>query len=111
MMARFNYYPPCPWSDKVWGLKPHSDGSAMTLLLQDKEVEGLQILKDGQWFGVPIVPDALTSNVGDQIKDIGPVDELITDDTPRLYKNVTFSVKFYVENYQLGMRASEACKI
>ncbi|KAI3801793.1 hypothetical protein L1987_29908 [Smallanthus sonchifolius] len=146
MMARFNYYPPCPWSDNVWGLKPHSDGSAMTLLLQDKEVEGLQILKDGQWFRVPIVPDALTINVGDQIeimsngifkspihrvlvnsknqritlamfcmpqteKDIGPVDELITDDTPRLYKNVTFSIEFYLENYQLGKRASEACKI
>ncbi|KAD3067950.1 hypothetical protein E3N88_35830 [Mikania micrantha] len=68
MFARFNYYPPCPWADKVLGLKPHSDGSATTYLLQDKELEGLQILKDGQWFGVPIVPDALTINVGEQIE-------------------------------------------
>ncbi|KAD3067853.1 hypothetical protein E3N88_35733 [Mikania micrantha] len=138
MFARFNYYPPCPWADKVLGLKPHSDGSATTYLLQDKELEGLQILKDGQWFGVPIVPDALTINVGEQIeimsngifkspihralvnskdqrisvamfcnpqteKDIGPVDALVTDDRPRQYKNVTFSLDFYFENYQQGL--------
>ncbi|KAI3811231.1 hypothetical protein L1987_20950 [Smallanthus sonchifolius] len=146
MMARFNYYPPCSWPDKVLGVKPHSDGSAVTYLLQDKEVEGLQVLKDGQWFGVPIVPDALTINVGDQIeimsngifkipihrvlvnsknqritlalfcmpqteKYVGPVDGLITDDTPRLYKNVTFSVDFYFKNYQQGKRSIDACKI
>ncbi|KAK9055131.1 hypothetical protein SSX86_026213 [Deinandra increscens subsp. villosa] len=146
MTARFNYYPPCPWSDKVLGIKPHSDGSAITFLLQDKEVEGLQLLKDGQWFGVPVVPDALTINVGDQIeimsngifkspvhrvlvnskdqrstvamfcmpqteKDIGPADGLITDDRPRLYKNVTFSLDFYFKNYQQGKRSVDACKI
>ncbi|KAI7735747.1 hypothetical protein M8C21_015404 [Ambrosia artemisiifolia] len=146
MFARFNYYPPCPWPDKVLGVKPHADGSAVTFLLQDKEVEGLQVLKDGQWFGVPIVPDALTVNVGDQIeimsngifkspvhrvlvntknqritlavfcmpqteKDIGPVDGLITDDTPRLYKNVTYSRDFFFQNYQHGKRTIDACKI
>ncbi|KAK1420963.1 hypothetical protein QVD17_22962 [Tagetes erecta] len=146
LLARFNYYPPCPWSDKVLGLKPHSDGSAVTFLLQDKDVEGLQILKDGQWFGVPIVPNALTINVGDQMeimsngifkspihrvlvnskdqrvtvamfcmpqteKDIEPVDGLITDDMPRLYKNVTFSLEFYMKNYQHGTRSIDACKI
>ncbi|KAJ0749652.1 putative thebaine 6-O-demethylase [Helianthus annuus] len=137
ILGRFNYYPPCPWADKVLGLKPHSDGSAITFLLQDKGLEGLQILKDGQWFGVPIVPDALTINVGDQMepdtssvrtqkdqritvamfcmpqteKDIGPIDGLITDDTPRLYKNVTFSLDFYLKNYQEGTRSIDACKI
>ncbi|KAI3811228.1 hypothetical protein L1987_20947 [Smallanthus sonchifolius] len=146
MIARFNYYPPCPWADKVLGLKPHSDGSAITFLLQGKEVEGLQVLKDGQWFGVPSVPDALTINVVDQMeimsngifkspmhrvlvsskdqritvamfcmpqteKDIGPVDGLITDGTPRLYKNVTYSIEFYLKNYQQGTRSIDACKI
>ncbi|XP_076932899.1 protein LATERAL BRANCHING OXIDOREDUCTASE 1-like [Bidens hawaiensis] len=146
MIARFNYYPPCRWPDKVLGVKPHGDGSAVTYLLQDREVEGLQVLKDGQWFGVPIVPDALTINVGDQIqlmsnglfkspmhrvlvnskrermtlamfcmpqtkKDIGPVDGLITDVTPRLYKNLTFSAGFFFENYQQGKRPIDACKI
>ncbi|GJV78089.1 non-heme dioxygenase N-terminal domain-containing protein, partial [Tanacetum coccineum] len=68
MHARFNYYPPCRWVDNVFGLKPHADGTAITVLLQDKEIEGLQLLKDGQWVGVPIVRDALTINVGDQIE-------------------------------------------
>ncbi|XP_071724509.1 protein LATERAL BRANCHING OXIDOREDUCTASE 1-like [Rutidosis leptorrhynchoides] len=146
MQARFNYYPPCPWPEKVLGVKPHADGSAITVLLQDKEVEGLQLLKDDQWFEVPIVPDALTINVGDQIevmsngifkspvhrvsvnskcermtlamfcmpqteRDIGPVEELITDVTPRLYKNVTFTIDFFFKNYQQGRRAIDACKI
>ncbi|KAI7735749.1 hypothetical protein M8C21_015406 [Ambrosia artemisiifolia] len=146
MVARFNYYPPCPWPDKVVGLKPHTDGSAFTFVLQDKEVEGLQVLKDGKWFGVPIVPDALMINVGEQIeimsngifkspvhramvntknqrislavfcmpqtiKDIGPVDGLITDVTPRLYKNVTFSTDFFFQNNQQGKRRLDVCKI
>jgi len=54
--------------DHVLGTKPHADGSTITFLLQDKEVEGLQVLKDDQWFKVPIIPDALLINVGDQIE-------------------------------------------
>ncbi|XP_023759956.1 protein SRG1 [Lactuca sativa] len=146
MEARFNYYPPCPWPDKVFGVKPHADISALTFLLQDKEVEGLQVLKDGQWVGVPILPDALTINVGDQLeimsngifkspmhrvlinskdarmtvalfcmpqteRDIGPVDGLVTDETPRLYKNVTFTVDSFFKYYQKGRRAIDVCKI
>lgn len=47
-------------------MKPHADGTVLTFLLQDKDVEGLQVLKDGQWFKVPIVPYAIVVNVGDQ---------------------------------------------
>ncbi|XP_022730416.1 protein SRG1-like [Durio zibethinus] len=68
MQARFNLYPICPRPDLVLGVKPHADGSAITILLQDKEVEGLQILKDDQWFKVPIIPHALLINVGDQVE-------------------------------------------
>jgi isopenicillin N synthase-like dioxygenase len=66
MTARFNYYPKCPRPDLVLGLKPHADGSVITILLQDKEVEGLQFQKDNQWFRVPIISEALLINVGDQ---------------------------------------------
>ena len=66
MDARFNFYPPCSRPDRVLGVKPHADGSAITYLLQDKEVEGLQFLKDDEWFRAPIVPEALLINVGDQ---------------------------------------------
>ncbi|CAA2963784.1 SRG1-like isoform X2 [Olea europaea subsp. europaea] len=66
--ARFNYYPLCPRPDLALGFKPHGDGSAITFLLQDKEVEGLQVLKDDQWFHVPIIPCALFVIVGDQME-------------------------------------------
>ena len=66
MTARFNYYPKCPRPDLVLGVKEHADASAITFLLQDKEVEGLQFQKDNQWFKVPIIPEALLINVGDQ---------------------------------------------
>ncbi|XP_038697761.1 protein SRG1-like isoform X2 [Tripterygium wilfordii] len=68
MFARFNFYPPCPKPDVVLGLKPHADGSGITMVLQDKEVEGLQFLKDSKWFRAPIVPEALLINIGDQVE-------------------------------------------
>ncbi|KAH0987476.1 hypothetical protein GBA52_014653 [Prunus armeniaca] len=66
MDVRFNLYPPCSRPDVVLGVKPHADGTIITLLLQDKQVEGLQFFKDDQWFRSPIVPEALLINVGDQ---------------------------------------------
>ncbi|KAG0470291.1 hypothetical protein HPP92_016991 [Vanilla planifolia] len=66
--ARFNYYPSCPKSDVVLGMKPHSDGSVLTILLLDKDVDGIQVLKDGEWFTVPIVPHAVLVNLGDQLE-------------------------------------------
>ncbi|KAF6136225.1 hypothetical protein GIB67_001634 [Kingdonia uniflora] len=66
--ARFNYYPPCSQPDLVYGIKAHTDGGGITMLLQDKEVEGLQVLKDGQWIKVPILPHALVVNIADQME-------------------------------------------
>ena len=66
--ARFNYYPCCSRPDLVLGIRPHSDGSFVTILLLDKEVEGLQVLKDGEWFKVPITPHALVFNLGNQME-------------------------------------------
>lgn len=72
MFARFNYYPRCPRPDIVLGLKPHADGSAITVVLPDREVEGLQFMHDGQWFRVPTIPGALLINLGDQV-EVSPV--------------------------------------
>lgn len=67
--ARFNFYPQCPWPDKILGIKPHSDGSAITILLQDKQVPGLQLMKDDKWFQVPILnPHALFINAGELVE-------------------------------------------
>ncbi|GMN47351.1 hypothetical protein TIFTF001_016533 [Ficus carica] len=64
--AKFNLYPPCPRPDLVLGQKPHADGSAITLILQDKSTEDLQFLKENQWFRAPTIPEALLINIGDQ---------------------------------------------
>ncbi|KAF7154309.1 hypothetical protein RHSIM_Rhsim01G0055600 [Rhododendron simsii] len=146
MIARFNFYPPCPRPDLTLGVKPHADGSTITFLLQDKEVEGLQIFLDGQWFRVPIVPHAILINVGDQAEimsngmfkspvhrvvtnsererltlavfclpdakmEIGPVEELVDEKRPRLYKTMKDYVAIYFENYQLNKRPIDAVKI
>ena len=73
MQARFNFYPRCSRSDQVLGVKPHTDRSGMTVLLQDKEVEGLQVLVDGKWVRVPIVPHAIVVNLGDQMQVYIPI--------------------------------------
>ncbi|KAM7477233.1 hypothetical protein LguiB_024476 [Lonicera macranthoides] len=143
VIARFNYYPPCPRPDLALGVKPHADASAITFLLQDKKVEGLQVLNNGQWFRVPTSPHSLLINVGDQVEImsngllkspvhrvvtnserermtlavffvphseqvIEPVEELVTDKRPRLYRKVKDYVSIYFENYQLGKRPIQA---
>lgn len=71
VLSRFNLYPPCPRPEAVLAAKAHGDASGMTYLLQDKNVEGLQALfKDGHWYRVPIIPNAIVVNVGDQIEVI-----------------------------------------
>jgi isopenicillin N synthase-like dioxygenase len=63
--ARFNYYPPCSRPDLVLGIKPHSDVFPLTVLLMDKDVQGLQVLRDGTWYNVPTVSNyTLLINVG-----------------------------------------------
>ncbi|KAK6941725.1 Non-hem dioxygenase N-terminal domain [Dillenia turbinata] len=66
--ARFCFYPSCSKPDQVHGLKPHFDGTGMTAILLDNEVEGLQIFKDNQWFGATSIPYALFINPGDQME-------------------------------------------
>ncbi|KAH9604854.1 hypothetical protein KSS87_022216 [Heliosperma pusillum] len=61
----FNYYPPCPCPERVLGVRPHTDGSTMTILLPENGVEGLQVQKDGLWYKVPVTPGALVVILGD----------------------------------------------
>uniref|UniRef100_I1Q002 Fe2OG dioxygenase domain-containing protein n=1 Tax=Oryza glaberrima TaxID=4538 RepID=I1Q002_ORYGL len=63
--ARFNYYPRCLRPEDVLGLKPHSDGSVITIVSVDDAVSGLQVLRQGVWYDVPVVPNALLINMGD----------------------------------------------
>ncbi|XP_037494654.1 probable 2-oxoglutarate/Fe(II)-dependent dioxygenase [Jatropha curcas] len=137
MHARFNFYPRCSKPDLVLGVKPHTDRSGITILLQDKQVEGLQILVDEKWVRVPLIPDALVVNLGDQMqimsngifrspmhrvvtnseslrlsaalfhepepeKEIGPVDSLMDEYRPRLYRNVK-NYGVIIECYKNGL--------
>ncbi|KAK7349367.1 hypothetical protein VNO77_06682 [Canavalia gladiata] len=64
-----NYYPPCPQPDLTYGLPPHADPNAITVLLQN-EVPGLQVLNDAKWLTVNPVPNTFIVNIGDQIQVI-----------------------------------------
>ncbi|GJN00778.1 hypothetical protein PR202_ga17985 [Eleusine coracana subsp. coracana] len=76
--ARFTYYPPCPQPDLVYGLKPHTDNSVVTVLLLDRDVGGLQVMlkkeedEEGnkqRWVDVPVLRRGeLLVVVGDEME-------------------------------------------
>lgn len=63
-----NFYPQCPEPDLTYGLPAHTDPNALTILLQDPEVAGLNVQKDGKWIAVDPLPGALVINIGDQLQ-------------------------------------------
>ncbi|KAL4397830.1 hypothetical protein AHAS_Ahas01G0231100 [Arachis hypogaea] len=118
-------------------LKPHTNRSVITVLMQDNGVEGLQVLIDEKWVNVPTIPNALVVNHGDQMQspkhrvvtykekmrmsvamsyepesenEIGPVESLITDTRPRLYKNVRNYGEINYRCYQEGKIPLEMVK-
>ncbi|XP_077251575.1 jasmonate-induced oxygenase 1-like [Tasmannia lanceolata] len=64
---RMNYYPKCPQPELALGLAPHTDPGCFTAIFQD-QVSGLQVNKDGVWFNVPPVKDALVIILADQLE-------------------------------------------
>uniref|UniRef100_A0A0E0L2P7 Fe2OG dioxygenase domain-containing protein n=1 Tax=Oryza punctata TaxID=4537 RepID=A0A0E0L2P7_ORYPU len=64
-IMRCNYYPPCPEPERTLGTGPHCDPSALTVLLQDGDVDGLQVLVGGAWRPVRPEPGAFVVNIGD----------------------------------------------
>ncbi|KMZ65044.1 hypothetical protein ZOSMA_33G00750 [Zostera marina] len=146
---RFNYYPPCSKPDLVLGMKPHSDGSSFTIILQDDQVSGLQVFNNQLgWLNVPVLPYALLVVLGDEIEiktngqyksvmhkvvtnsekerislsmfilselknEIGPIDELIEDGKPKLYKSTTakdYGADFFVK-FSQGIRPLDSMRI
>ncbi|GMH08821.1 hypothetical protein Nepgr_010661 [Nepenthes gracilis] len=63
-----NYYPPCPEPELTYGLPAHTDPNTLTILLQDSQVCGLQVLHDGKWVAVNPHPHAFVVNIGDQLQ-------------------------------------------
>jgi hypothetical protein len=62
---RLNRYPPCPISADAFGLVPHTDSDFLTVLCQDQQVGGLQLMKGARWVAVKPIPGALIVNIGD----------------------------------------------
>ncbi|KAM1380519.1 hypothetical protein ACFX2I_022236 [Malus domestica] len=67
-----HYYPPCPKQELTIGTDQHTDGSFITILLQD-QLGGLQVLYENRWVNVPPMQGALVINVGDLL-------QLVTND-------------------------------
>ncbi|KAH0452007.1 hypothetical protein IEQ34_019306 [Dendrobium chrysotoxum] len=63
-----NLYPPCPQPELVLGLPPHSDPCLVTLLMQNKGFNGLQVLHNGKWIVIQIVPRSFLFLTGDIIE-------------------------------------------
>ncbi|KAF8698739.1 hypothetical protein HU200_034992 [Digitaria exilis] len=60
-----HHYPPCRQPEKVLGITPHTDGLGLTVLLHADDTPGLQVKREGRWFPVRPMPEALVVNVGD----------------------------------------------
>jgi isopenicillin N synthase-like dioxygenase len=62
------HYPPHPVATpgRQFGLRPHSDTTAFTVLAQG-EVGGLQVEKCGEWIEVPPLPGTFVINIGDMM--------------------------------------------
>uniref|UniRef100_A0A0D9VNV1 Fe2OG dioxygenase domain-containing protein n=1 Tax=Leersia perrieri TaxID=77586 RepID=A0A0D9VNV1_9ORYZ len=63
-----NFYPKCPEPELTFGLPAHTDPNALTILLMDQQVTGLQVFKEGKWIAVNPQPNALVINIGDQLQ-------------------------------------------
>lgn len=66
-LLKINCYPPCPRPDLALGVVAHTDMCSITILLPN-DIQGLQACRDGQWYCVKYIPNALVIHIGDQIK-------------------------------------------
>lgn len=67
VIARLLYYPPQPplSPEDAFGLAPHTDYGAITLLAQDP-LGGLELkTRSGEWVSAPHIEDTLVMNLGD----------------------------------------------
>lgn len=67
-MVRVYRYPNCSDANVGWGMEAHTDSSVLSILNQDDEVSGLQVLKDDQWLTVKPIPNTLIVNLGDMMQ-------------------------------------------
>ncbi|KAK7300931.1 hypothetical protein RJT34_11784 [Clitoria ternatea] len=81
--VRVYRYPPCSNTDAGLGMEVHTDSSVLSILNQQDQVTGLEILKHHQWLTVKPIANTLIINLGD-------IMQAISDDK---YKSVAHKVK------------------
>ncbi|KAL1358426.1 hypothetical protein HN51_003699 [Arachis hypogaea] len=67
-MVRMYRYPACSDTSIGWGMEVHTDSSVLSILNQDDQVSGLQVLKDDQWLTVKPISNTLIVNLGDMMQ-------------------------------------------
>ncbi|XP_020202053.1 gibberellin 2-beta-dioxygenase 6 [Cajanus cajan] len=82
-IVRVYRYPNSSNSNAGLGMEVHTDSSVLSILNQENEVSGLEVLKDDQWLTVKPISNTLIVNLGDMM-------QAISDDK---YKSVTHRVK------------------
>ncbi|KHN30315.1 Hyoscyamine 6-dioxygenase [Glycine soja] len=58
-----HHYPPCPEPSLTLGAPKHRDPDLATVLLQEKDINALQVFKDGEWIVVEPIPYAFVVNI------------------------------------------------
>ncbi|KAG1365685.1 flavonol synthase/flavanone 3-hydroxylase-like [Cocos nucifera] len=97
---RVNYYPKCPQPDLTLGISAHSDPGALTVLLADDQVKGLQVLSNAMYKSVEhrVVVNAAEERLSlaffynpKSDLPLGPARELVTPNRPPLYEPMTYN--------------------
>ncbi|KAL2332976.1 hypothetical protein Fmac_014189 [Flemingia macrophylla] len=92
-MVRVYRYPHYHDTNVGWGMESHTDSSVLSILNQDHEVSGLQVLKDDQWLTVKPISNTLIVNLGDMM-------QAMSDDR---YKSVSHRVSINKQKERISI--------